>query len=354
MNAPQSVAHRRSRIGFSLLEIIVVIGIIAFLLSITLTAVSSFSHSAREAATATTVLKIQKLMQQRIDGFEAWVNLQKRNQTFDKRIDQKRLELQQIGVYGLKDKTLEILVRKDLLRYYLPQHRFDRPQNDWTKPTTWSRHPVWDALANKHPWNSALHHPSTESSELLYFVLTETEVFGVPPVDSGEFRSAEVADTDNDGLLEFVDAWGNPLRFYRWPTRLFNSDNNIGTEPLRSHANLLFKGLPAAHPLKYWPQDALYRDPDDGLGRIKGDYLRIPAFQNVFTPYNYHSIDTYHAPLVVSAGADGVLGLLEMTADTDAEWKSYISNLGHLVNPSDYDALTDNITNRNRRAGGGQ
>ena len=24
-------------------------------------------------------------------------------------------------------------------------------------------------------------------------------------------------DTDGDGLPEFVDAWGEPLRFYRWP-----------------------------------------------------------------------------------------------------------------------------------------
>src|SRR5262249_38680487 len=27
----------------------------------------------------------------------------------------------------------------------------------------------------------------------------------------------EVQDTDNDGLPEFVDAWGEPLQFYRWP-----------------------------------------------------------------------------------------------------------------------------------------
>lgn len=356
-NALEHVRGRRA--AFTLIEILVAIGIIAFLLSITITAVSSFSGSAREAATATTLLKIQKLMQQRADGFEAWITLQKRNQSFDKRINQKRVELQNLGVYALKEETLDILVRKDLFRYFFPQHQFDRPQKDWSRQNTWSRHPVWVALTKKPGWQPASHTPQTESAELLYFVLTETEVFGVPPVDEGEFRSSEVADTDGDGLLEFVDAWGNPVRFYRWPTRLFNHDNSIATPPLRDEANILIKGLPAPHPLGLWPQDLLYRDPDDGLGRIRGDYLRVVPFRNVFTQYNYHSIDTFHAPLIVSAGGDEQLGLLERTDDSAAAWVAYIQGLGHLARPANDDntvtddAVTDNITNRNRRAGGG-
>jgi hypothetical protein len=39
----------------------------------------------------------------------------------------------------------------------------------------------------------------------------------------------EVADTDGDGLFEIVDAWGQPLRFYRWPTRLFRPAVSPGT-----------------------------------------------------------------------------------------------------------------------------
>ena len=53
----------------------------------------------------------------------------------------------------------------------------------------------------------------TESSELLYFMLTKMQVFGVPPVGESEFGTSEVRDTDGDGLLEFIDAWGRPLRF---------------------------------------------------------------------------------------------------------------------------------------------
>ena len=38
--------------------------------------------------------------------------------------------------------------------------------------------------------------------------------FSLDPLQS------RIQDTDNDGLPEIVDEWGNPVRFYRWPTDL--------------------------------------------------------------------------------------------------------------------------------------
>ena len=52
---------------------------------------------------------------------------------------------------------------------------------------------------------------------MLYALLVE----GQGPLGSvfsaDEFTDREVRDTDGDGLPEFVDAWGEPLQFYRWP-----------------------------------------------------------------------------------------------------------------------------------------
>ena len=31
------------------------------------------------------------------------------------------------------------------------------------------------------------------------------------------FKETDVADTDGDGAMEFVDGWGNPIHFVRWP-----------------------------------------------------------------------------------------------------------------------------------------
>ncbi len=61
------------------------------------------------------------------------------------------------------------------------------------------------------------HTHKTARSEMLYATLVE----GVGPLGSvftpDDFTDREVRDTDGDGLPEFVDAWGEPIQFYRWP-----------------------------------------------------------------------------------------------------------------------------------------
>jgi hypothetical protein len=70
------------------------------------------------------------------------------------------------------------------------------------------------------------HQHKTARSEMLYALLVE----GQGPLGSvfnrEDFTEQEVQDTDGDGLPEFIDAWGEPLRFYRWP--LLYSPSNVG------------------------------------------------------------------------------------------------------------------------------
>ena len=68
------------------------------------------------------------------------------------------------------------------------------------------------------------HKHETARAELLYALL----VNGSGPLGSvfeaSEFRNnVEVKDTDNDGAPEFVDAWGKPIQFFRWPIYYFSS-----------------------------------------------------------------------------------------------------------------------------------
>jgi hypothetical protein len=75
--------------------------------------------------------------------------------------------------------------------------------------------------------NLANHLHSTARSEMLYALLVE----GRGPLGSvfsrDDFTDREVQDTDQDGLPEFVDAWGKPLQFFRWPL-LYNSSFQRG------------------------------------------------------------------------------------------------------------------------------
>jgi len=77
-------------------------------------------------------------------------------------------------------------------------------------------------IANLHA-----HTHNTARSETLYAILVE----GVGPLGSvfspDDFSDREVQDTDHDGLPEFVDAWGQPLQFFRWPL-LYHSETQKG------------------------------------------------------------------------------------------------------------------------------
>jgi hypothetical protein len=75
--------------------------------------------------------------------------------------------------------------------------------------------------------NLNLHQHHTARAEMLYAILVE----GVGPLGSAfspdDFTDREVQDTDGDGLPEFVDAWGQPLQFFRWPL-LYHTDSQKG------------------------------------------------------------------------------------------------------------------------------
>ncbi len=75
--------------------------------------------------------------------------------------------------------------------------------------------------------NLTAHKHNTARSEMLYAILVE----GVGPLGSAftrdDFTDREVQDTDGDGLPEFVDAWGQPLQFFRWPL-LYHTDTQRG------------------------------------------------------------------------------------------------------------------------------
>jgi hypothetical protein len=241
------------------------------------------------------------------------------------------------------------------------------------------------------------HQPVTESSELLYYTLVAAGSFGSSSVDADQFSDAEVKDTDDDGLPEFVDSWSQPLRYYRWPTRLIdptapnpfepdfatiNDDTEIDLTPdgdesdglreilpwERLHASLLIRGLPPV-PFAFGgsalQRDMLLVDPDDPVGLLYS-FIEDPNYKNLdidltqeINEAKYHTLDTYHVPLIVSAGPDESLGLREpvefdQSAGIYGNLAQYEGTTVSSPEPSSavVDSLFDNLTNRNRRVGG--
>ncbi|MDR3637661.1 MAG: type II secretion system protein [Isosphaeraceae bacterium] len=71
------------------------------------------------------------------------------------------------------------------------------------------------------------HKHVTARAEMLYALLVEGQGPYGSVFNRDDFTNREVRDTDQDGLPEFVDGWGNPIQFYRWPT-LYHSDVQRG------------------------------------------------------------------------------------------------------------------------------
>ena len=70
------------------------------------------------------------------------------------------------------------------------------------------------------------------SADLLYLIVMNTSL-----ETRGTFLERETADTNGNGILEFVDGWGNPIRFIRWlPPMPLKPDGNPLLESNRQPA----------------------------------------------------------------------------------------------------------------------
>lgn len=324
---------RGSRRGFTLLELIIVMGLIALLASLSIYALSAFQANARNAATETLINKLDSIVQQRMGAIDRYLTEADRRTsasgtpsyvaTFRTQISN---DMQYVVGGGTGATAPRLFGRKRSFIITFPQ-RFSEVPNppSMTDPSK--------------------HTPETESSEMLYWFMTNSTEFDTTPLEAGDFNAREVADTDGDGLLEFVDAWGYPLRFYRWPTRLIRPKTSTSTVSEGSGDNvadytqatintsfaaIVLIGNPP-------PKNTLSTDQDDPIGLIANNLNRFER--------NFHTAYTWHAPLIMSVGEDGSNGLFE-PSDT--------ARFGHLAqpDPDNLGALEDNVSNLTLRAGG--
>ncbi len=377
----RKTSHSTARPGFTLVELMVVIGIITLLAAVLVVAIGRAGVKAREDATASLIKKVSGQVQERLEALD---RLKSQPQwASDAQIYSQAL--------GISANQTSILLLKNRMKLYFPQSfaeyaaivdysaNFD-PSNyqgalrDFKlfldpQVSSTNTQSAADFLnntwlpAHMPPISVTPHNPETESSAVLYYILTQGKSLGIPTMNPGDFKSTEIADTDKDGLQEFIDAWGRPLRFYRWPTRLIRCGEDIngnsaldtgedrdgdstldapgvGSPVIRVFASVLIKGLPAAA-----PPDPLANDQDDPT-------LLLGSLPNsMYSESLYHTPQTYHNFLIVSSGPDG-----QKQANPNAAFGLYgpteTATFGYLAQPilttAGFDAITDNITNRNR------
>ena len=330
--------------GFTLVELLIVIGLIIFLMAIIGVVAMNSLGTAKIAATKGTVAKVQGLLQQRLDAVM--------------RKDPEKILTESLTPrFAGNRKIAEAISRKYTLRQAFPQ--------------TWAEAQAYFPGAG--PMANPPLRPQ-ESGEVLYYLLTQANILGYPPEGEGAFNSTEVRDTDGNGFPEFIDAWERPLRFYRWPTRLVRGGAwSAGGFAPSGTARAMMPALPTT-------TTDLMHDSDDRFGLLQTGALppgnrawypifrvaqippaHITYFENGLAPaptamnpspfYQlgaFHTLETTSLPLIISAGPDGVTGLYE---PNDVMPTTTFGYLG-AANPSETNNTYDNISNFNSRSGG--
>jgi prepilin-type N-terminal cleavage/methylation domain-containing protein len=279
-----------ARRGFTLVEILVTITILGMMASMLLLAVQAANNSAKVAKTKATITKINHFIMLRYDSYRT-----------------RRLALNVVSYAsknyasgGTPTNTQVARARvnaiRDLMRMEMPDWWTDITTPPLLVDTSISGTPTtalspsltqrylnaYKTALNLDPTDTA----SFQSAKLLYMiVMSDTEA-------AHEFASNEIGTVDGSGLPVFLDGWGNPIFFLRWP---------VGFLPIFHADTDLQSGDPVVDHDPFDPHGAMSNGPDSTLQTNNS---------NITSPPNKHPDSYYNAnyavyPLIYSAGPDG-------------------------------------------------
>lgn len=301
-----------SRRAVTLIELLVTMVIIAIIAAAIMgTAASAIEHS-RKSRTQTLINRIHLLLAERIASYEsAVVNI---HPDFERSIRQSFSSTDQM-MRATED--VRLLGLRELMKFELP----DRWSDVFAEPEILTSRPAV-SMAYWRVANRPQTTPQYQGAECLYLVIMNH-------TGDGEartlFSSQDIGDVDQDGVNEFIDGWGNPISWLRWPAA------NVDAAAASS--------MPQSHD----PLDPFRRDRAESIGPAANQYTqpRGVAVRNVQAILGKHlpalrdSVTAYRlAPLIYSYGPDA-------DSDINAGMDDYVADLDPFVNPTPIGAVMD-------------
>ena len=196
------VNKHRSSSGFTLVELLVVIVIVSLLSALTLGALRSGGIRAKEDSARSFIVHISDSLLE----------------LFEELDDQGMTSSKTVSAVNAHDGAISYDIR-----WQLPVSRLDAFQRRLGNLASKSIQQCGDSLP---PFGSTYNSygqnigAANESAECLYMIMTQTGYFA----DFLEtLHETQVADTDGNGLNEFVDTWGTAIRFEFSPATPNNS-----------------------------------------------------------------------------------------------------------------------------------
>jgi prepilin-type N-terminal cleavage/methylation domain-containing protein len=238
MTNPNFKLDDRQCSGFTLVELLLVIAILGVLTTMALAFMRNANEQARVAATQSRIKKIEAILNAELERYEV------------RRLPISRQELadfvamnpapgipSNIQVNNMRKRLIQDLINCELPRPILSGGVFFRntdlghfPSNvpaiasvtvgfrDWLNNHYSNPGPGWGDQLFARTLSAAVvswSDPSLSSpnfdlpGEYLYQILRRIDFDGMPAIES--LGTSTFADTDNDGIMEVVDAWGEPL-----------------------------------------------------------------------------------------------------------------------------------------------
>ncbi len=338
------------RRAFTLVELLVAIGVMAILAGMVTAALGSVNATARRARCETQLTAMNVMLQARLEdfltlridpgaaspaGFEQnpWViraEFRSRTRLINLR-DQMRMELPD-RINDLRTLPVSSAARADNLETGATQVvTFQRSGPSVSVLMDYRR--TIAALRNLHRTKNGLpvlNNPSGanwadgwsetyESSECLYLILASTTVAGRSGLSM--VREDQITDLDNDGIPEVVDSWGTPFVWMRWPVGYW----------LTYADRAIFSGADEA------TRAAMIQSKKEALGRDQFDLLSVdPRLRDKTSSVSVAALnDTFNVPpVIVSAGPDREFDLMFRSYDSaNAQWQ--------FGAPINYATLTD-------------
>jgi prepilin-type N-terminal cleavage/methylation domain-containing protein len=316
--------HTRARAAFTLIEMIVVIGIIALLMTLTAAAVMRMRESSRESNTNVHLNKIHMELQKQWNAQVALIK--------NEPIPQAIIELTK-DQYGTEDRArARALHTKLRLRQEFPQNFSELvPSPPLTINGQTYIYPVKAAFktALKSPL-AAETTPEAQSAALLYLILSQGSGGSTTDVDSiARTKLMDYPQQNNAPAIQlkvFADEWSNHIGFRRWADD--DMTDVVGTRDVPGELNLPpFVAAPAP-PLPGISKN----DPQDPEGRLQlaaqppwNPNLRQQALTLLATPKLQNPFDGLNrGPFVFSAGKNG---LFRINNDPAQPFETNLDNL---------------------------
>ena len=234
----RKLASRHARGGFTLVELLLVVAIIAVLSTLGISVIASSQNDARVAATRSRMEVIEELLATEIEDFE----VRRSPLPFDVLSVITRLVVQKPTPKWSTDirihaRNLKRMLTVDLMRSEFPDlssfpdggpvvlGQFPSPQiqnyfqnelqltaDEVSSIVNTARQHTTANVSRWSGWGGGTVRNAANSAEILYEILSDLDTGGSTGLDSIGGSQA-TGDTDNDGFPEVIDAWGDPIAF---------------------------------------------------------------------------------------------------------------------------------------------